>query len=79
MGNSDWEQDKNLSPTRVVKHEWAAQKRLWNLSLEIFKTQDNQVPVQSDLTVKSALFEQEIDLDDLQRLPTFIIVLFYAF
>lgn len=44
-----------------------------------FQNSDNQVPVQSDLTAKSALFEQEIDLDDLQRLPTFIIVLFYAF
>lgn len=45
MGNSDWEQDKNLSPIRVVKHESIIQKSLWNLSLEIFKIQKTKSPL----------------------------------
>lgn len=45
MGNPDWEQDKNLSLTRVVKHESATQKSLWNLSLEIFKIQITKSPL----------------------------------
>lgn len=45
--------------------------------LGIFQDSDNQVP--SDLTIKLVLFDQEIDLEDLQGLPTIIILLFYAF
>lgn len=42
-----------------------------------FQDSENQVP--SNLRVMLALFEREIDLDDLQRVPTIIILLFYAF
>lgn len=45
MGNPDWEQDKNLSLTIVAKHGSAAQKSLWNLSLEFFKIQITRSPL----------------------------------